>query len=280
MKKIDGKKLAEKIKDDITQEIYSFHGYRPNLAIVLVGHRQDSKLYVNLKEKQAKTVGIDTNMYKCPSTISQKDLLETIKFLNKDDTIDGILVQLPLPEHIDTKKIIEAIDPAKDVDGFHSYNLKQLTKKTDDFKIMPPVYAVILEMLNSINYDLKNKQVCLVAKADIFEDNLANILESYEAQVIMTKPNDIKLKEKTKQADLLITAVGKPEYIKKDMIKSNSVIIDIGIKKVKGKVKGDVDFESVKDKVGYLTPVPGGVGPMTIAMAFKNVLGIYKQRHQ
>ncbi|MFH1412560.1 MAG: bifunctional 5,10-methylenetetrahydrofolate dehydrogenase/5,10-methenyltetrahydrofolate cyclohydrolase [bacterium] len=271
---IDGKSLAEKIKDQIAKEIYNLRKPRPNLAIVLVGDREDSCLYVNLKEKQAKTIGIDTHLYKCEADISEKKLLQTINYLNKDKEINAILVQLPLPKHINTKKIIQAIDPNKDIDGFHSENLKHLCKQTDGFKIIPPVYGVILEILKSINYDLSNKQVCIIANADIFEENLAELLNSMNAKVVLAKVNDSDLKEKTSQADVLITAVGKPGYITKDMVKQGSVVIDIGITKVNGQIKGDVNFDDVKDKVGYITPVPGGVGPMTIAMAFKNTLGV------
>ncbi|MFH0951226.1 MAG: bifunctional methylenetetrahydrofolate dehydrogenase/methenyltetrahydrofolate cyclohydrolase, partial [bacterium] len=165
----------------------------------------------------------------------------------------------------------------KDIDGFHSHNLARLNDEATD-KIIPPVYSVIITMLQSINYDLTGKQVCLVANADIFENNLAGLLQHLGAKVTLAKATDNNLADQTKQADVLITAVGQPGYITADMIKDQAVIIDIGITKVNGEVKGDVDFASVKDKAGYLTPVPGGVGPLTIAMAFANTWQVFKQK--
>ena len=176
MQIIDGKKLAEIIKDDLVKKIVKL-GARPNLAIILVGKRQDSSLYVNLKEKEAKKVGIDTHLYKCPENITEKEVLDIIKHLNKDNLIDAILLQLPLPKNLNTDKIIKAIDPKKDVDGFHPENLKELTKTCNHENIVPPVFEVVLEMLKSINYRLEGKQVCVVANSDIFGKGLANVLE-------------------------------------------------------------------------------------------------------
>ncbi len=277
MQIIDGKQLAEKIKDDIAKQIFKLKGKRPNLAIILIGERPDSKLYVNLKEREAKKVGIDTHLYKCPSNISEQEVLEMIKCFNNDKTIDAILVQLPLPENIDTDTIIMALDPAKDIDGFHPDNLKKLLSGCEFDGFMPPVFATVLEMLKSITCDLKDKQVCIISNSDIFGKSLAYILKCRGAKTEMIKADEKDLVDKTNQTDILITAVGKPKFIKKDMIKQDAVIIDIGINDINGKVVGDVDFEDVKDKVGYITPVPGGVGPMTIAMAFKNTLQAYKK---
>ena len=280
---IDGKKLAEKIKDDIVKEILSLNKNihnitRPNLAIILIGERPDSELYVSLKEREAKKVGIDTHLYKCPGNISEQEVLEMIKCLNEDETIDAILIQLPLPDSIDTDTIIMALDSAKDVDGFHPDNLEKLLSDCYSSALMPPVFATVLEMLNDINYEIKNKQVCIISNSDIFGKSLAYVLKCRGAKTEMVKADDKKLKNKTNQADILITAVGKAKFIKKDMIKQDAVIIDVGISNLNDKVLGDVDFEDVKDKVGYITPVPGGVGPMTIAMAFKNTVEIYKRR--
>ena len=277
MKIIDGKKLAEKIKDDIAKQIFKLKGKRPNLAIILIGERPDSKLYVSLKEREAKKVGIDTHLYKCPGNISEQKVLEMIKCLNNDKTIDAILVQLPLPENIDTDTIIMALDPAKDIDGFHPDNLKKLLSDCEFNGFMPPVFATVLEMLKSITCDLKDKQVCIISNSDIFGKSLAYILKCRGAKTEMVKADEKKLADKTNQADILITAVGKPNFIKQKMIKQDAVIIDIGLNDINGKVVGDVDFEDVKDKVGYITPVPGGVGPMTIAMAFKNTFQAYKK---
>ena len=287
VKIIDGKKLAEKIKDKIVKEIIELnHGRpenclaRPNLAIILVGEREDSKIYVARKEQEAKKVGIDTHLYKCGEQISERELLEIIKCLNEDESIDAILVQLPLPAAVDTDTTIMSIDPVKDIDGFHPDNLEKLLKSCDFDALLPPVFAAVLEMLKSIDYKVKDKQILVIANSLIFGQGLARVLKRRGAKVNILKPEDKDLRQKTVQADVLITAVGKPGFIKKEMIKDQAVIIDIGITMQNGKAVGDVDFDDVKNKAGYITPVPGGVGPMTIALALKNTLEIYKRRHK
>ncbi|MBI2459392.1 MAG: bifunctional 5,10-methylenetetrahydrofolate dehydrogenase/5,10-methenyltetrahydrofolate cyclohydrolase [Parcubacteria group bacterium] len=277
---INGKILAEKIKDKITREIHALNGPRPNLAIILVGERPDSELYVSLKEKEAKKVGIDTHLYKCSKNTSESELLDVIKCLNDDETIDAILVQLPLPAGLDTETIMLALDPAKDVDGFQPDNLVKLLSGCDFSGLIPPVFAVVLEMLKSIDYKIKNKQICIISNSDIFGKSLAHVLSCGGAKTETIKADDKNLAERARQADILITAVGQPKFIKKDMIKSGAVLIDVGIARQAGKVVGDVNFEDVKDKAGYISPVPGGVGPMTIAMTFKNTLEIYKRRYK
>lgn len=284
---IDGRALAEKIKDEIVKEveaichIASLHnGPRPNLAIILVGSREDSELYVSLKEKEAKKVGIDTHLYKLTENANEAEILEVINYLNNDDSVDGILIQLPLPASINTDKIIKAMNPEKDVDGFHPDNLKILLGSCDHEQAVPPVIKVILEILASVNFDLAGKEVCVVANSDIFGISMAKVLQCKGAKVSVAKADDDNLSEKTKEADVLITAVGQPRLIKKEMVKKDAVVIDIGITKKGKEVCGDVDFEDVKDKVGYITPVPGGVGPLTIAMAFRNVLELYKRRRK
>jgi len=278
---IDGRALAEKIKDNIVKEILELNDnkpdcqYRPNLAIILIGDREDSKLYVKLKERQAREVGIDTHIYRCPGNIPEKEILETIDCLNKDKLIDAILVQLPLPDGFNTDKIIKAMDPKKDVDRFHPDNIKTLMSSCDD-KILPPVPGTVLEILKSINCDLTDKQVCLVVNSDIFGKSLAKVLECRGAKIRIVKADDKNLGEKTKKADVLITAVGQPKLIKEKMVKKDAVIIDVGITKVKEKICGDIDFENVAKKAGFITPVPGGVGPLTIAMLFRNTLELYK----
>lgn len=280
---IDGKILAEKIKDEIVAEIVKLNNgipvapRRPHLAIILIGEREDSKLYVELKEREAKKVGIDTSIYRCPENIDEREVLDMIGTLNQDDLTDAILVQLPLPDGFDTDAIIRAINPKKDVDGFHPDNLEVLFKTCDHDHIMPPVFMVVLEMLKSINYDLKGKQACIISNSEIFGQALARVLECRQAKAIAIHADDADLKNKTAHADLLVIAVGKPKFIKKDMVKKDAVVIDVGITKKDGKVCGDVDFEDVKEKASYITPVPGGVGPLTIAMAFKNTLELYKR---
>lgn len=280
---IDGKKLAEKIKDGIVKEILGlnkniYNITRPNLAIILIGERPDSELYVRLKEREAKKVGIDTHLYKCSADTSEQEILEMIKCLNEDRTVDAILAQLPLPAGIDTDTIMLALDPAKDIDGFQPDNLEKLLKSCDFSGLMPPVFAAVLEILNSIKYDIKNKQACIISNSDIFGKSLAHILICRGAAAVAVKANNENLAQHAKQADILISAVGKPKFIKQDIIKQDAVIIDIGISKSGDKVAGDIDFEDVKNKAGYITPVPGGVGPVTIAMALKNTLEIYKNK--
>lgn len=280
MKLIDGKALAEKIKTGIATEIHSFSGPRPGLAIILIGNRPDSTLYVSLKEKQAKAVGIDTHLYRCDDDIKQEDLISTIEFLNNDPMVDAILIQLPLPKQLDTTTIVNTIKPEKDVDGFTKQNLELLMSEDHNTEaILPPVYAVIIAMLQSIDFSLQNKKVILIANSDIFADNLAEVLRRQGADVTLVDNTNEKITEKILTADLLISAIGKSHYISKEMIKPGAVIIDIGISKgVDGKIKGDVDFENLQDVDGWVTPVPGGVGPMTIAMAFWNTLQMFKKR--
>lgn len=292
---IDGQALAEKIKDESIKEIVGarkglavYSCPRPNLAIILIGERDDSELYVNLKEKEAKRIGIDTHIYRCVKDISEKEILKLINFLNNDDAIDAILIQLPLPAGLDTDKIIKAIDPEKDVDGFHPENLKKLTGESisvcachscqEEYIIVPPVFAAVREMLTSINCELENKTVFVLANSEIFGGNLVKFLKSKGARAEMVKADDKNLADKTKEADILITALGKPKFIKKEMVKKDAVIIDIGITKEGKKVFGDVDFEDVEKMAGYISPVPGGVGPLTIAMALKNTLEMHKRR--
>ena len=311
MQIINGKILAEKIKNEIVKEILRKDFFeeqncqdsscachvreknnktikqksnfiltcpRPNLAIILIGNREDSDLYVGLKEKEAKKVGIDTHLYKYADGISEKEILDSINYLNNDDCIDAILIQLPLPKRLDTDKIINSIKKEKDIDGFHPDNLKILLNSCNGGAMMPPVFGACLEILKSINCELKNKKVCIIANSDIFGKTLAKVLECRGAEVETVKADNKDLKNKTSEADILITAVGKSKFIKKDMVKKDAVIIDIGITKEGKKVYGDVDFEDVKNVAGYITPVPGGVGPLTIAMAFKNTVELYKKR--
>ncbi|MBD3247844.1 bifunctional methylenetetrahydrofolate dehydrogenase/methenyltetrahydrofolate cyclohydrolase [Candidatus Falkowbacteria bacterium] len=284
MKIIDGKKIAEKIKDEIVAEIINIKGgyscptERPNLAILLVGDRKDSELYVELKEKEAKKVGIDTHLYKFSENDDQKDIEKTIEFLNKDEEIDAILLQLPLPSKFDTDKLIESIDPEKDVDRFHPENLNRLSLGCNlKHDLVPPLIQVILEIFLSIDFNPQGKLVCAVVNSDIFGQSLKKTLECQGARVEICKADD-DLKNELDQADVIISAVGRPGVIKAEYIKKGVCLIDIGITKNKdGKVLGDADFKNIGDKVGYITPVPGGVGPITIATALRNTLNLYKK---
>ena len=261
VQKINGAAIAEKVKDQIAAEIHRFNGPRPNLAIILVGDREDSQIYVALKEREGKKVGIDTHLYKMAEDVSEAELLETIDFLNKDETIDGILVQLPLPDKFHTDKIIAALDPEKDADGFQPQH--------PDY-IQSPVIAAIVACLEDIKFMAKGKTACVLHNSEVFGLSVKKVLEDLGLKV--------SLRNNPEKADLLITALGEPQSVKKEMIKEGAVIIDIGFTKVGGKVLGDVDFDSVKDRASFITPVPGGIGPMTIAFLFKNVLEIFKRR--
>jgi methylenetetrahydrofolate dehydrogenase (NADP+)/methenyltetrahydrofolate cyclohydrolase len=278
MKIINGREMAEKIKDDITAKIVEQNEQRPNLAIVLVGEREDSQLYVSLKEKEAVKVGIDTHLYKCPENAPQKEIIKMIEFLNNDDLIDAILVQLPLPDGFETDKIIGAVSPKKDVDGFHPDNIKKFMSTCDHRHVMPPVVEVVLEILKNINFVSPNKKAVIIANSEIFGKTLAKALECRGIIVKIIKKDSNSLKDLCLESDLIISAAGEPKLITGEMIKKDAVIIDVGISKKDGRVCGDVDMESVKNKDCQLTPVPGGVGPMTIAMAFKNTLELFQKR--
>jgi len=276
MKLIDGKKIAERIKDEVVKEIVEF-GERPNLAIILVGEREDSKIYVSLKELQAKKVGIDTHLYKLDEDIKEEEVLSAIDYLNDDELIDAILIQLPLPAHLDTDKIIARMKPEKDVDGFHPENLKKLMSGCN-YEIEPPLITVILEILKDIKEKVEGKQVVALVNSEVFGKPVKHVLECRGAKVEIVHESDKDLFEKTSKADILITAIGKPQFVTSEMIKKDAIIIDIGINKLAdGSVCGDVNQEEVEDKVAFLTPVPGGVGPITIAAAFKNTLELYKK---
>jgi methylenetetrahydrofolate dehydrogenase (NADP+)/methenyltetrahydrofolate cyclohydrolase len=285
-KVIDGKKIAEKIKNEIVKEIKKMNfdsdcpKVRPNLAIILVGEREDSKLYVSLKEREAKKVGIDTHLYRCPENMSEQEIIETIDYLNKDDIIDAILIQLPLPQGFNTDKIILKIDPAKDVDRFHPKNLEEFSKTCGHHHVMPPLIASILKILENIKYEISGKNVCIISNSKTFGNTCAQAFKCQKAKAITTNIKDELMIKKTSKADILISVVGQPKFIKKEMIKRGAVIIDIGITKKDGHVYGDVDFEDLKEKAGFITPVPGGVGPITIAMLFRNTLELFKDRQK
>ncbi len=290
MKLINCRGLADKIKDNIAQEIFDLcanteTGHplfrRPSLAIILIGSLSDSTLYVKLKQKTATTVGVDTHLYKFTEDANQQEVLDTLNFLNNDDTIDGILVQLPLPAQLDTDKIIATISPTKDVDGFHPDNIKKLL--TSNFQLpisnfpVSPVFQSILACLEEVNFDLNHQQVVIVAKPGIFTNSLDELLESLGAKVVAVEPNNLGVSPS--EADLLITAVGQANLINEDNVKNGAVIIDVGISKNKlGQTCGDVNADNVATKASWLTPVPGGIGPMTVAFALKNTLDFFKKR--
>jgi len=274
MIKIDGKALAEKVKDKIAKEIFKLlqnGGTRPSLAIILVGDRPDSQIYVSLKEQEARKLGIDTNRYDMEENVSEAEILETIKFLNNDETVDAILIQLPLPENINTDKVMAALDPKKDADGFLDNHPDYVTS---------PVLAAVKLMLEDTKVDATQLVAGVLYNSEVFGGALKKLLKDYGFKKVIgiTGRDASEVKKLSSSVNVLVTAIGVPLFIKDNMIKDDAVIIDIGITKVGNKVCGDVDFDSVKNKVSFISPVPGGIGPLTIAFLFKNVLEIYKNK--
>ncbi len=271
---IDGRSIAQDIQKKIGVEIRQ-KGLEPSLVIILIGNDPASQLYINLKKKACEKVGIEFHEYLMAEKVSEEHILETIDFLNKDEQTDAILIQLPLPQHLNTNKIIEAINIDKDVDGFHPQNIKKILNNENNF--IPGLPLGIIKLLESTKEDLKNKEALIISKSDVFYKPLKKLLEDKEIITKIIKPNASNLITLTKKADILITAIGKPFFIKKEMVKKGSIIIDIGTNKIDQKyIVGDVDYTSVFPKVSYITPVPGGVGPMTVAMLLYNTLKLHK----
>ncbi|MFO7880899.1 MAG: bifunctional methylenetetrahydrofolate dehydrogenase/methenyltetrahydrofolate cyclohydrolase FolD [Bacteroidota bacterium] len=284
MEKIDGKSLSKQIKEEIKQEVDNIKASGdkiPHLAAILVGHDGASETYVGHKEKACAYVGFKSTVLRFGDAITEDKLLAEVDKLNKDEEIDGFIVQLPLPDHIDDEKIVEAIDPAKDVDGFHPVNIGKMTLGMDAYISATP-YG-ILEMLKRYDIETSGKHVVVAGRSNIVGRPVGILLgqKSYpgNATVTMVHSRTKNIKEITRQADILIVALGKAEYVKADMVKEGAVVIDVGITRVKSdktksgwKLLGDVDFDDVAPKCSYITPVPGGVGPMTIVALLHNTL--------
>ncbi|MGB9766626.1 MAG: bifunctional methylenetetrahydrofolate dehydrogenase/methenyltetrahydrofolate cyclohydrolase FolD [Sulfurihydrogenibium sp.] len=277
---LDGKTLAEKVKEEIKQEVdyYVQKGYRrPTLSVILVGNNPASQIYVNKKIKDCQSVGINSKPFFLPENVTQIELLDLIGQLNADEEVDGILVQLPLPSHINTLEIIEAINPKKDVDGFHPLNVGKLATGRSD-GIVPCTPFGIIKLLEHYNIDTFGKDVVVVGASNIVGKPMSLLfLKDEKSTVTVCHKNTKDLKSHTLKADILVVAVGKPKLITADMVKEGVVVIDVGINRVDGKIVGDVDFENVKEKAYAITPVPGGVGPMTVAMLLYNTLNAYKK---
>ena len=272
MQIIDGKALAQEVKN--LKENFDIV---PGLAVILVGDDPASQAYVNMKAKACEKVGFYSITHNMPDTISQEEIIGTIEMINKNPRIDGILVQLPLPKHIDTNAILEVIDPAKDVDGFHPYNVGRLVTNLDGF--VPCTPLGVMKMFEKYNIDLEGKDVCVVGASNIVGKPMAALLLNANATVTLTHIYTKDLASHTKKADIVIVGVGVPNLIKADMVKEGAILIDIGINRLEdGSLVGDADFENLKDKCSYITPVPGGVGPMTIAMLLSNTLKAAKAR--
>ena len=274
IKIIDGKKISGDIKEEVRIEIEKLTkgGKRaPGLAVIIVGENPASKVYVNSKVKTCSALGIYSEKYNLDSQTTEVELLKLIEELNNKEEIDGILVQLPLPKHIDEDKIIEAIKPNKDVDGFHPINLGKLVIGKNGFKSCTP-YG-IMELLKRYELNLNGKDVVIVGRSNIVGKPLSIMLTNKNATVTLCHSRTKNLAEKTLNADIVIVAIGREKFLTEDMVKEGSIVIDVGINRNKlGKLCGDVDFENVSKKTSLITPVPGGVGPMTIAMLMKNTV--------
>lgn len=270
---ISGTALAKQIKDDVAQQIqYRIRqGKRiPGLAVILVGADPASQVYVGSKRKSCEELGIHSQSFDLPETTSEAELLSIIDTLNNDNTIDGILVQLPLPAHIDSTKVIERINPRKDVDGFHPYNVGRLCQRIPLLRACTP-YGVI-KLLESIDLDFYGKHAVIVGASNIVGRPMALELLLAGCTVTVTHRFTKDLEQHIRQADILVVAVGKPRFISGEWIKQGAVVIDVGINRTENGLVGDVDFDVAKQNASFITPVPGGVGPMTVAMLVSNTL--------
>ncbi|MFB0561593.1 MAG: bifunctional methylenetetrahydrofolate dehydrogenase/methenyltetrahydrofolate cyclohydrolase FolD [Candidatus Lokiarchaeia archaeon] len=270
---IDGKGIADSIEKEImeeTKKLIEKHDVTPGLAVILVGSDPGSQVYVNIKRKASSRVTFHFEDYVLPDTAEEKEIIGLIERLNRDDKIHGILVQLPLPKRLDENKIISAISPEKDVDGLHPINAGNLLLKREGFIANTP--AGILEMLKRSNIEVKGKDVVIVNRSKIVGRPLMVLLINNDATVTVCHTKTRDLKAHMRSADILVVAVGTPKFVTADMVKEGAIVIDVGINRVEGKLCGDVDFEAVKEKASYITPVPRGVGPMTVAMLMRNVL--------
>lgn len=278
---IDGKFIAGKIRGEIAVEINRLEslGIKPGLAVVLVGDNPASKVYVSMKEKACRDVGIFSDEYKLPEDTCEKELVDLINKLNGKDDIHGILIQLPLPKHINESKILEAISPDKDVDGFHPYNVGRLITGKPVFQPCTPFG--IMTMLKESGIDLAGKEVVVVGRSNIVGKPVAFMCLQQHATVTLCHSKTKNLPDKIKMADVLIAAVGQPEMIKGDWIKEGAVVIDVGVNRLDdGRLVGDVEFSVASYRASYITPVPGGVGPMTITMLLYNTLQSAKRTAQ
>jgi methylenetetrahydrofolate dehydrogenase (NADP+)/methenyltetrahydrofolate cyclohydrolase len=286
---LDGKKTSEDIKNEIAAEVQRMKDNKekvPHLAAVIVGNDGASLTYVGSKVKACERVGFESTLIKLPSTTSETELLKVIKKLNEDDDIDGFIVQLPLPKQIDTQKVIMAIDPSKDVDGFHPENFGKMALDMTTF--IPATPFGILELLERYNVKTEGKHTVVIGRSHIVGRPMSILMGRKgfpgNSTVTLTHSHTKNIAQITTQADIIITALGVPNYLKAEMVKDDAVIIDVGITRVtddseKGyRITGDVDFENVSKKASFITPVPGGVGPMTIAMLLKNTLLAREQK--
>lgn len=290
MELLDGKKTSTLVQEAIAEEVHKIvaQGQRPpHLVAILVGDNGASMTYVNNKVTACERVGFASSVVNLPENVSQEDLLKEIEKLNEDKGIDGFIVQLPLPKHINEQEVLLTINPDKDADGFHPTNFGRMALGLEAF--IPATPYGILELLSQYKIPTDGKNVVVIGRSDIVGRPISILLSQkpWNATVILTHSRTQNLAELTQKADIIIAALGIPNFLKAEMVKEGAVIIDVGITRVKDasakkgfRIVGDVDFDHVKNKASYITPVPGGVGPMTIAMLMKNTLNAYKRTHK
>ena len=276
---IDGKLVSKSVRENLTEEIKSFKentGIIPGLAVILVGENPASQVYVRNKHKGCLEVGINSYEITMPESTSEAELLATIERLNNDDNVHGILVQLPLPKHINEEVVINSIAPSKDVDAFHPENVGRIV--TGKYTFLPCTPAGVMELLHYYNVDVAGKECVIIGRSNIVGKPMMLLLLSENGTVTVCHSRTKNLAEVTKRADILVVAIGRANFVTADMVKEGAVVIDVGINRLEsGKLVGDVDFEKVSKIASKITPVPGGVGPMTITMLLKNTLAAAKQ---
>ena len=271
-KLISGKIVSVKVRNEVkkeTEELRENHGIVPGLAVILVGNDPASQVYVRNKQRACEEVGFHPYEYRMNENATQEQLLDLIGVLNKDNKVNGILVQLPLPEHIDEQAVIHAISPLKDVDAFHPVNVGKIM--IGDYDFLPCTPAGIMELIASTDVDISGKQCVVIGRSNIVGKPMAMLLLQANCTVTICHSHTVNLAQHTRNADILVAAVGKPGFITKSMVKPGAVVIDVGINRVNGKVVGDV-MPDVADVAGYITPVPGGVGKMTIVELLENTV--------
>ncbi|EGO64669.1 bifunctional methylenetetrahydrofolate dehydrogenase/methenyltetrahydrofolate cyclohydrolase FolD [Acetonema longum] len=270
---LDGVKIAARLTETVKKEVETFqakHGVRPGLTVIIVGEDPASKVYVNRKHKACAELGIASEVVRLPADIAEAQLLQEIDRLNGDPKVNGILVQLPVPKHINAEKVLEQISPKKDVDGFHPVNVGNLTVGKE--WLVPCTPYGIVKMLEISGISIEGKQAVVLGRSNIVGKPMAMLLLSRNATVTVCHSKTQDLASVTRQGDIFVAAVGKPEFVTKDMVKPGAAVIDVGINRVGDKLVGDVKFDEVKEVAGYITPVPGGVGPLTIAMLLHNTV--------
>ncbi len=280
-KLIDGKLVSAQVKEQVREEaqaIYEKHGIKAGLAVVIVGNDPASRVYVNNKKKACEAVGFESFEYALPEETTQEEILELVETLNNDPKVNGILVQLPVPKQIDDTAIINAISPAKDVDAFHPENVGRIM--IGDYAFLPCTPAGVMELIDSTGVEIAGKKCVVIGRSNIVGKPMAMLLLHRSGTVTICHSRTQDLASVTREADILVAAVGRANFVTADMVKEGAVVIDVGINRLdNGKLCGDVDFAAVEPKASWITPVPGGAGPMTIAMLMKNTLTAMKKQN-